>query len=173
MARVYREKALQQLAKGEGEGNRSEIYLPGDIEGANTSDTWFNAFQTFLVTKGFLPITALAYWFQRVILFFRESFQGIAFAIALIQDYIPSPENVLGDLVYAVIEIALNCFDDDNKHPVFGHIRFLRIEDEKRDYDSATVITFSTKSRNVYNEEKKLPKERNVKVSLALFWIRK
>ena len=72
-----REKALQQLAKGEGEGNRSEIYLPGDIEGANTSDTWFNAFQTFLVTKGFLPITALAYWFQRVILFFRESFQGM------------------------------------------------------------------------------------------------
>ena len=59
------------------------------------------------------------------------SIQGIAFAIALIQDYIPSPENVFGDLVYAVIEIALNCFDDDNKHPVFGHIRFLRIEDVK------------------------------------------
>ena len=70
------EQAIFELAENDKENNRHVVHLPGDIENGETSDMLFNSLQCCLSSTGFLPMIALSYWFQRIVVFSSNSRQG-------------------------------------------------------------------------------------------------
>uniref|UniRef100_A0A7S3PN84 Photolyase/cryptochrome alpha/beta domain-containing protein n=1 Tax=Aplanochytrium stocchinoi TaxID=215587 RepID=A0A7S3PN84_9STRA len=125
------EHAIVELTKNDTESNRPLVHLPGDIENGETSDVFFNSLQCCLSSTGFLPMIALSYWFQRIVVFSSNSSQGIFLAVTLIQEYVPGSSHSSVDIVYEIIQEALGHFDDTENHPILGRIKLITLKETR------------------------------------------